>query len=991
MRLIIGFIFFLIFALSSFAQQYNFVNYSVEHGLIQSQINSICQDNKGYIWIGTLGGVSKFDGNHFKNYSTKDGLINNQVNAIFMDNSNKIWFGSLGGVSVYDGKKFETLTFKAELSSYFVLSITQDQDGAIWLSTDGGGIVKYSNKAFSYYAVSSENSESNYVRHIFCDKQNNKWLSTKKGIYLLNAKNQFKDTVQNINASQVFIDKKNNIWCSTFGDGVLKINKKTSTKFTAENNGLINNHIRSFISKKDGSFWFVSKSGITKMFNNRFQNFSTKDGLVANNIKCIIEDVEGNIFMGSDGGGLIKFTNEKFVSYTKADSLISNTIMSITEDKTGALWFSSYGNGVCKLENNAYTYFTEEDGLGNNTVWCSLVDKQNNIWFGTSTGFSVYNGKKIISYNSKHGLNANKVYALSQDDDENIWIGSKEGLSVLYLKKDSLYNFTSAYQLPTNIRSIDIEDKSTIWLSSSEGLFKFNPEKQRYTKYTTENGLPDNSVMCLIKDQKKTIWVGTKNGLAYFENDQFITVPIANDYPSNNINFLELDVNNDLWIGTNNGLYHLKNLIKENITPSSFVRYSNLDGLKSLECNQNAAYIDSKNNLWFGTNTGLTKHTIKKETDVVYLPKINLKEIRLFFEPQNWEKFTKEFDENNLPKNLILPYNKNHLTFDFDGIYHKSPDKVRFKFKLNGFDEDWQPITSANFVTYSNIPSGDYTFELIATVDLENWTKPFQFEVTIKPPFWFTWWFYLLVFVALAGITWLIMELRIKALKKEQATQLIVDQAKMLSLEQQALNASLNRHFIFNSLNSIQYYINRQDKISANKYLTSFAKLVRKNLDSSLENEVDIDEEIERIELYLKLEQMRFQDKFDYKIECEDNIRNNSIKIPSMLLQPYIENSIWHGILPSENHGTINVKITKEVNKLVITITDNGVGIDVSLKEKKDKKQLHVSKGMELTKGRINLINRITTRSCFVKGPYQIYDNTKKVAGTEVSITIELE
>src|SRR5690606_35084856 len=136
----------------------------------QSQINSLCQDNKGYIWIGTLGGVSKFDGKHFKNYSTKEGLINNQINSIFMDKSNNIWFGSLGGVSVYNGKKFETLSFKPELSSYFVLSITQDQNGAIWLSTDGGGIVKYSNGEFSYYTVSLENIESNYVRHIFCDK-----------------------------------------------------------------------------------------------------------------------------------------------------------------------------------------------------------------------------------------------------------------------------------------------------------------------------------------------------------------------------------------------------------------------------------------------------------------------------------------------------------------------------------------------------------------------------------------------------------------------------------------------------------------------------------------------------------------------------------------------------------------------------------------------------------------------------------------------------
>ena len=991
MKVFLASVLLLFFSFNSFSQQYNFINYSVEHGLIQSQINALRQDNKGYIWIGTLGGVSKFDGINFKNYSTKDGLINNQINAIFKDKSDHLWFGSLGGISLYDGSKFESFYFKMELSTFFVTSITQDNNGALWLATDGGGIVKYHQKKFEYFLINENNAaESNYVRHIFCDQQNNKWLSTKKGVFLMDAHNMIKDTIADVNASQVYLDSLGTIWCATFGDGVLKINKNSITKITTETDGLISNHIRSFKAKKDGSVWFVSKSGISKWYKNQLTNFSEKDGLKSYNIKCIIEDDEGNMFMGSDGGGLIKFTNDKFISYTQNDGLISNTIMSINEDQQGAIWFSSYGNGVSKLYNNSYTNYTEQDGLGNNTVWCSLVDKQNNVWFGTSTGFSVFDGKKITSYNSKHGLNANKVYALTQDEQENIWIGSKEGLSVLYLKKDSLYNFSSDFKLPTNIRTIVIENNTTIWLCSSEGLIKFNPTNKTHVKYTIENGLPDNSVMSLVKDATNTIWVGTKNGLAYFTDKKFVPVLIAEDYSSNTINFLKIDKFNSLWIGTNNGLYHLKQLNVEKISIPSFIRYSNLDGLKSLECNQNAVFIDSKNNLWFGTNLGLTKHSIQSENEVLQVPKINLKEIRLFFEQQDWKKYTAAFDENQLPKNLVLPYNKNHLTFDFDGIYHKSPDKIRFRFRLNGFDEDWQPITKATFVTYSNIPFGEYTFELAGSVDMKNWSNPVKFNVTINPPFWFRWWFYILVVLFLAGITWLIIELRIKGIHRKQATQLIVDQAKMLSLEQQALNASLNRHFIFNALNSIQYYINREDKLSANKYLTSFAKLVRKNLDSTLENEIELDDEIERIELYLKLEQMRFQDKFDFNIDIDESLRSSSVKIPSMLLQPYIENSIWHGILPAKKHGEILVKIYKESGNLIITIKDNGVGIETSLKEKQDKKQLHVSKGMDLTKSRINLINRITNKSCFVKGPYQIYDAAKNVAGTEVSITIKL-
>jgi len=209
-------------------------------------------------------------------------------------------------------------------------------------------------------------------------------------------------------------------------------------------------------------------------------------------------------------------------------------------------------------------------------------------------------------------------------------------------------------------------------------------------------------------------------------------------------------------------------------------------------------------------------------------------------------------------------------------------------------------------------------------------------------------------------------------------------------LEQQALNASMNRHFIFNALNSIQYYINRQDKVAANKYLSSFAKLVRKNLDSSLVNEIYLDDEIERIDLYLKLEEMRFQDKFSYQINVVKNIEPQTIKIPSMLLQPFIENSIWHGILPTNKHGNITIDVLKQEDKLIINIIDEGIGIEKSLADKKDKLQQHQSKGMELTKGRMELISKISNKDCSIEGPFQIYDEKRKIAGTKVSIILTL-
>lgn len=982
-------VFFTLFflAVGLHAQQYNFINYSIEDGLVQSQVRAICQDDDGYIWVGTLGGLSQFNSRTFQNYSTNDGLLNNQINTIFKDSKDQIWMGSIGGISTYQHGEFTNIVFKESLSKNSVLAIAEDQEGKIWVATDGGGIVVYDKGKLDYVRLPKSDNQ-NYIRSIFCDKYNNKWLATRDGLAIIKADNQIVDTLPDINATQVFIDKNEQVWCSTFGDGLIKLGKNRVKNYTISE-GLISNHIRAFTFRKDGSMWLVSKNGISKFDGVAFKNFTQNDGLSNNNIKCVIEDNEGNLFLGSDGGGLIKFTNERFVSYTKEDGISSDVVMSITEDVNNKLWITTYDAGVCKIDDQSCEHFGAEEGLANNTVWCSLVGKDSALWFGTSDGVAQLKNNKFKSFGVSKGLNAKKVYALNQDSKGNVWIGTKKGLSILYVKNDSIYNFEEIAGVSRNIRMIFNENEKIIWFCSSDGLFRYNMNTHKADKFDDSNGLPDNSVMSIQKDKDGVLWIATGKGLVKYGNGKFTIINLPGNYAANNINFLSIDKFNTLWIGTNWGLYELDLSQKDSIVTTDFIRYSNLDGLKSLECNQNAAFIDSKNNLWFGTSLGLMKHTIVGARDSSMLPQIHITDIRLFFEKKDLSKYSKGVNDKGLPKDLILKYNKNHLTFDFEGIYHTSPDKIRYQFKLDGFDEDWQPTTTANFVTYSNISSGDYDFQLQASIDGKKWTEAVVFSFTVKPPFWLTWWFYLLCVIFVSSIVWGLIKRKQKIEEEKRATQLIMDKSKMLTLEQQALNSSMNRHFIFNALNSIQYYINRQDKKSANKYLSSFAKLVRKNLDSSLVNEVYIDEEIERINLYLNLEQMRFQDKFTYQINMDESIELQTIKIPSMLLQPFIENSIWHGILPSNKSGNIDVNINKKGNQLIIDIIDDGIGIDESLALKKDKKQYHVSKGMELTKNRIELISKISNKECTVKGPFQLEENNK-VLGTQVTITITL-
>jgi ligand-binding sensor domain-containing protein/two-component sensor histidine kinase len=973
----------LLISISTYSQQYNFINYSIEEGLAQSQIRAISQDSEGYLWIGTLGGLSKFDGINFENFSTNEGLLHNQINAIYSDSNGKTWLGTQGGVSVYDGDTFINYEFEERLNQEFVLSIIEDKTGKIWFGT-GGGLVYFEDKELHYIELPN-GERNNYVRNIFVDENNNKWLATRNGVSLIDNDFNIIDTIKDVNATQVFLDTDNTVWCSTFGNGVIHLVKNGSAEYTTDQ-GLISDHIRSFVKRKDGSFWFTSKNGISKLKNNTIKNFTEKDGLSNNNIKTIMEDVEGNLFLGSDGGGLIKFNNENFMSYTDEGVVKSNVVMSVLEDSNNNIWVSTYEQGVGVFTSKGFVLLTTKDGLGNNTVWCSMVSKDNHLWVGTDNGVSVFDGNKFKTYDMSHGLMAKKVYALDEDSKNNIWIGTKEGVSILNKASDSITNI----EIGRNIRDIFIENESLIWFCSSDGLFQYNPLTKETKVFVEEDGLPSTSVMNIVKDGDE-YWIGTNNGLARMSSEGIITIKLPDNYASNNINFLELDSKNNLWIGTNYGLYQLNLLDKDTFYKTDFIRYSNVDGLKSLECNQNSSFIDSQNNLWFGTSYGLMKRALNSENANNTLPKVQLNDIRLFLDKKGLKGYAKGINEvTSLPKDLKLTYNKNHLTFDFVGIYHTSPDKVKYRFKLDGFDSDWQPITKATYVTYSNIPDGDFTFQLAATTDLKNWTKPVQFSFTITPPFWSTWWFYSLCFLLSAGFVWLIVKGSKKVEKRKRDTQLIVDKSKMMQLEQQALNSSMNRHFIFNALNSIQYYINRQDRISANKYLSSFAKLVRKNLDSSLVNEIYLDDEIERIGLYLKLEEMRFQDKFEYKIDVDKSIEPQTIKIPSMLLQPFIENSIWHGILPRDQRGKIDVIVTKEDGKLIILIKDDGIGIDKSIEEKKGKNQYHDSKGMELTKGRIKLISKTSNKDCAIRGPYQIYNEKREVAGTEVSIILTL-
>ncbi len=420
--------------------------------------------------------------------------------------------------------------------------------------------------------------------------------------------------------------------------------------------------------------------------------------------------------------------------------------------------------------------------------------------------------------------------------------------------------------------------------------------------------------------------------------------------------------------------------------------FTAVDGLGGVECNLNAGFRDAAGRLFFGTNAGLVLHDPSRGPAVIQrAPCVaRLVGLRSFMLPSDWRNQCDSVDRRTgLPVELRLAYRKNHVTFDFTAVALANAERVLFQYRMLGIDPDWLPPTDARFASYSNLTGGDYEFQVRASDAPNAWGPPTTYRFTVTPPFWLRWWFFGIVLAALGAAAYVIMRFRAIRRARQEKTRQLMLRSRMLQLEQQALNANMNRHFIFNALNSIQYYINRQDRTAANRYLTSFAKLIRKNLDASRNDTTTLAEELERLDLYLVLEHMRFKDKFTYEVIIEPGVDTYRIELPAMMLQPYVENSIWHGILPTERPGTVSIRVAPGIPDHVrITIQDDGIGVEASRERKSGNGSDHISRGIEITKGRADVLRRLDLADIRITGPEQLHDAQGQPSGTQVTIEL---
>ncbi len=974
----------------SFSQDYPYTNFSLEEGLPQSQVNVVLQNSRGFLWVGTNGGISRFDGKNFYNYSILDGLSDNVITSIYEDASRNMWVGSLGAICLYKNNTFQSFYLENQFKTSYVQSFLKMSEDEFWIGTDEKGILSFNIKTKVFKKLDAFN-EIKKVRHMFTDSYGKIWIAAQNGLYVYDKKLKSISLNGSIDISCTYVceDLKKNIWVSTYGMGVAKIALKDTVIFDTE---IIDDWCRKVICNADGSIWIASKKGISIIRNDKIEALTEENGLLNHNIKEIYEDKDGNIWIGTDGKGLLMYKGKGIVNYYKKRGICSDLMMTFCEDKNQNFWFGTYGNGICKYHNQSYYNYSVQDSIvNNNTIWSSFCDSKGNVWFGSSQGLTVFNERGMRNYSNAEGLDVTGVYDIEEDHLGNMWFAVRDGL-VKYENGKFINYFDITQESRKRVNAI-CRDQDKLWAASDFGLVCYHENKFFVYEIPSDNRIKTS--VTSVYPALEYIWLGSSNGLFIFHKQEkrFQKIEIGEEYNSNFINSITKDLHGFMWVGTNNGVFRVDpKVIKDPNTVNLHLLTG--DGLPSLECNLNSIYTDKQGFVWVGTASGTSKIDPKiylnNETNVV--PSILITGIKLFLEPINWKNVNADFSSlhtgSGVPTYFALPFQKNYLTFDFIGFYYKNPEKIHYRFQLEGFDKEYSPIIKNAFATYSNLSPGNYTFKVISSCDLKNWSQPASIKFTILSPFWYRWWFISIVLLVLLSLGYFIDRIRSNIRNRKAEAEKFSYQARLLELEQQALNASMNRHFVFNSLNSIQYYINSSDKKSANLYLTKFAKLIRKNLDDLQNEHVTLQEEIERVELYLSLEQMRFEGDFEYVIRCSDEIKKSRICIPSMILQPFVENSILHGILPLKNKGKIEINISKEDNHIVFLITDNGVGIEHSLKHKSSSKD-HVSKGMLITKERLNVLKKVhNDPKIDVIGPSEIRDEQGNSLGTKVLIIL---
>lgn len=973
-----------------FGQNIDVQNYSVSEGLPQSQVYDITEGSNGLLWLATRGGgVASFDGNSFTNYTTADGLVHNYLNSVFSDSRGLIWIGTSNGVSLFNGIRFRTIPIPQE-GKVNVSSIVEGKNNHIYFGTNKGVYLRKDRTTRNISDVIDLPSKT--VQDVFVDQFNFLWIAHDHGLTSFKSgkskhyKNKF---FRRYIPQCVYQDSHKNIWVGTYGKGIAKI-KANDVEFIAETDGLVVLDI----VENNGVLWLSTlKNGLIIYDKLRKSVHPLKENgsLPTLNCRKVFKDSWGGCWIGTSGGGLVKLQTSLVTNINKQYKLEGDYIYAVQAGTDSSVWFTTNERKLYKFKDNKVEEFGLEQQVYPQKTKAVLQDKKGRVWLGTQgNGVWVWENGKIKQFKAGRDLGSNYVSDIIQDKRGRVWVATTNGISVFsdVLKKVNYYN-TSKNNIHANrIESLWCDRSNKIWYGTrNKGIGCISTS---ITVLNTSNGLSDNAIRDISENNKGELVVATANGGLNFisiYNSAFSvkTLQKGQGHQFSNIYSVLIDDKDQLWIGTANGVYKLANPFKNDFKVTHFGKN---EGFTGVETTKGAVTADSKGNLWWGTINGLMRLRNDSIIMVGNKPKISIKSINIFYNSIQKTAYESNILNWYVPNHLDLQYRDNHIGFDLRGIDLQKSADIKYKWRLDGGNGRWSPFINESKIYLSNLSPGKYIFQAKAVNKDGIESEQLNFHFSVITPFYFRWWFWGAIAAVVIGLVYWRIRIRIAKIKAKAIAlnaQLKLEK-EVLELEQKTLRLQMNPHFIFNALNAIQNLIRKQDNKSARYSLSKFSKLMREILDASRADLIPLSQEISMLEHYLSIEKITRAESFNYHIHVGEGVDVEEEGIPPMLIQPFLENAIIHGLAGDNTTGDVQLSFINDGDYLNIVIEDNGIGLTAAKQIKAQEAVQHKSVALEVIQARLNKIKGEKASQYTIE---ELIDENEKVMGTRVTITLK--
>ena len=944
------------------------------------------QDSDGYIWIYTEKGISKYDGYTFKNFQEK--LPNYDVWGLTEDSQGRIWVHAIHDrlVYIYQDSIHEVVT-PGDIR--FHINSLNETDGEIWFTSRV--LVKNKGTSPENFVIRNDSVIRKPRRTLdnkrYKAKRNDDirvTLQTKDNFLFIDI-----DTLYTVGYDGLIQDTraiKDSEWVSKFND--IQKNHLVSSKRTRGDLTFFAGNLNTGILKWDSENESGQSIRYDEIYDYPVSPKYIPGYLTDSSFQITLMPAPGFLEVDLDLNVIDTFSISG-LSYRR-----------IFKDKQDNYWISTDDDGVFFITadaRNTVTYTTEED----NNITRVVGNKNDDIFVGTAKGglYALQGGQDLVSLandaklgNNLGGLsitNEGVLYAGADRDHIAITINSStgEGLTRAVMNSDiqkpakytktpmeinrrlneyikvSAYDnyrkclwfsngnevwkidFSNASSLKsdfTNLSNIDqlaIGSNGEVWAGGSGGVFRIKDGHSQNMRKV--HPLFGQVVKSLAISENNILWVATeREGIFGYRNDSIYMIPDSKSAIGNDI---FLDTNGFLWAATDKGILQYK-IDDTNYDSQEFVRsYTINDGLLSNEIN---AIFVNEDYIYAGTSKGLARVSKNGKFGDKCPPVLHVQKVKI-----NGQSVP-------LDSNYTLDYKDNSLEIEYAALSYKSLGAIDYQYQLTGADNSWQ-YTNSTILRYPNLSPGRYSLKLQAT-DISNRTCVLDYPINfvVVPPIWKRTWFILLSSLIAIGLLVFLYKRRIKAIIEDEGEKTRVA-TQIAELELKALQAQMNPHFVFNALASIRYYIQDNQPNEASDYLVRFAKLMRLFLESSKNNMASLEDEIKLITLYVEMEQLRFEKQFDFELIIQDEIKPYSMRIPTLLLQPFVENAINHGLFHKESKGVLKMKFEAEIEDvLVCTIEDNGIGRAAARLIAKQSTRGHKSRGMQIVTERLEVLKQ---------------------------------